>query len=81
MEVVTPGNPQIVLDNYNEKFNDGRWHSVVLTISKDLLILSIDYRPMRTIRKLQMLTGAEYFIAGKLLLHFIITKHIKKGWY
>lgn len=68
VQVQTSDYPKIVLDNYDEAFNDGRWHTVVLTISKDLLILSIDYRPMRTIRKLQMSTGGEYFIAGKFLI-------------
>lgn len=64
MEFETPNNPRITIDNYEEAFNDGRWHTVVLTISKDLLILSVDYRPMRTVRRLRMTTGGDYYIAG-----------------
>lgn len=74
MEIQTPNNPRIVLDNYDETFNDGRWHTVVLTISRDLLVLSIDYRPMRTIRRLQMSTGGEYFIAGKFLDFMLVCR-------
>lgn len=37
-----------ILDNYEEKFNDGRWHSLVLTIGKNYLVLDINQKPMRT---------------------------------
>lgn len=37
-----------ILDNYEEQFNDGRWHSLVLTVGKNSLVLDIDQRPMRT---------------------------------
>lgn len=37
-----------ILDNYDEQFNDGRWHSLVLTIAENSLILDIDQRPMKT---------------------------------
>lgn len=64
VELVTRGNPKVILDNYDEEFNDGRWHIVVLTISKDSLVLSVDYRPMRTTRQLSIITGGIYLIAG-----------------
>lgn len=56
--------PKVILDNYDEQFNDGRWHSLVLTISKNNLVLDIDQRPMRTTRLLTMTTGGIYYIAG-----------------
>ncbi|KAK9504052.1 hypothetical protein O3M35_010488 [Rhynocoris fuscipes] len=59
----TPGNPKTILDNYDEKFNDGRWHQCMLTISENLLVLSINSRPMRTTRLLSITTGAYYFVA------------------
>lgn len=65
VDLITPDSPKIILDNYEDYFNDGKWHTVVLTISKDLLILNIDNRPMRTVRRLKMVTGGIYYIGGK----------------
>lgn len=57
-------NPKTILDNYNEKFNDGRWHPAMLTISTNNLVLTVDNRPMRTTRLLSMQTGPVYMIGG-----------------
>ncbi|CAH0407172.1 unnamed protein product [Chilo suppressalis] len=64
VELDTQGSPLVKLDNYAEKFNDGRWHSMMLTIATDSLVLSVDMRPVRTTRKLRILTGTTYYIAG-----------------
>ncbi|XP_064214176.1 neurexin-4 isoform X2 [Tribolium castaneum] len=64
VELITSGVSKVVLDNYKEKFNDGRWHSVVLTISTNLLIFNVDYRPMKTVRLLTIKTGGTYLVAG-----------------
>ncbi|XP_065156246.1 neurexin-4 isoform X1 [Atheta coriaria] len=64
VELVTPDNPRVILDNYQETFNDGKWHSVVLTINTNTLVLSVDYRPMKTTRRLKIVTGGIYMIAG-----------------
>ncbi|XP_037041687.1 neurexin-4 isoform X2 [Bradysia coprophila] len=64
VEIKTDDNPRAILDNYDEQFNDGRWHSLVLTIAKNSLVLDIDQRPMRTTRLLSMTTGGVYYIAG-----------------
>lgn len=40
--------PSTILDNYDEQFNDGNWHSLSLALKKNSLILSIDERPMIT---------------------------------
>lgn len=64
IELKVGENKPTILDNYEEQFNDGRWHSLVLTISRDSLVLDIDQRPMSTVRLLQVLTGAYYFIGG-----------------
>lgn len=56
--------PRIILDNYDEKFNDGRWHSLVLTLSRNKLVLDIDQRPMTTTKNIQFSTSREYYIAG-----------------
>lgn len=54
----------IVLDNYDEQFNDGRWHTLILTIRPNSLVLEIDQRPMRTEKLFSVITGAWYFIGG-----------------
>ncbi|GLH10251.1 Neurexin-4, partial [Gryllus bimaculatus] len=64
IELVTPGNPKTWLDNYDDLFNDGRWHRVIMTIKKNKLILDVDNRPMETTRLLSMTTGAKYLIGG-----------------
>ncbi|BES95349.1 Hypothetical protein NTJ_08158 [Nesidiocoris tenuis] len=56
--------PAIELDNFDERFDDGRWHQTMVTISRDNLVLTVDNRPMRTTRKLEMTTGSYYLIAG-----------------
>lgn len=67
VDIKTDDNPRAILDNYDEYFNDGRWHSLVLTISRNSLVLSIDYRPMSTTRLLSMTTGGVYYIGGSKL--------------
>lgn len=71
VELITENNPIAILDNYEEAFNDGKWHNLVLTISTNLLVLDIDKRPMRTVRILSMQTGSLYLIAGKSSTHQI----------
>ncbi|XP_072742598.1 neurexin-4 isoform X2 [Anoplolepis gracilipes] len=63
-DIKTKANPFATLDNFYEKFNDGKWHQVILTIAKNSLILNVDGRPMRTERLLEMLTGSFYYIGG-----------------
>lgn len=65
VEITSENNPKAILDNYNEKFNDGRWHPAMLTIGANSLVLTVDNRPMRTTRLLNMRTGANYLIGGQ----------------
>ncbi|CAK9811653.1 Nrx-IV [Anthophora plagiata] len=64
VDIQTKGSPQVILDNFDEMFNDGKWHQVILTISKNSLILNVDGTPMRTKRMLEMITGPVYMIGG-----------------
>ncbi|KAK9299061.1 hypothetical protein QLX08_007806 [Tetragonisca angustula] len=64
VDIQTEGSPQVTLDNFDEKFNDGKWHQVILTISKNSLVLNVDGTPMRTRRILNMITGPVYMIGG-----------------
>lgn len=65
-EMHSLGDPRrgLVLDNYDEQFNDGRWHTLVLTISQNSLVLDIDQRPMRTEKLFSINTGHWYYIGG-----------------
>ncbi|KAL4092111.1 hypothetical protein QTP88_026673 [Uroleucon formosanum] len=64
VELMTKDNTRVILDNYEESFNDGKWHSVILILKENFLELNVDNRPMQTIRKLDFLTGQNNFIAG-----------------
>lgn len=64
IKLKTEDSPLIILDNYDYPFNDGRWHSLVITITKNNLVLNIDERPMKTERRLTMTTGSYYWIGG-----------------
>ncbi|XP_030764634.1 neurexin-4 isoform X2 [Sitophilus oryzae] len=64
VELVAGNSYKVVLDNYEETFNDGRWHVVVLTIKTNDVTFSVDYRPMKTTRLLKIVTGALYYFAG-----------------
>lgn len=55
---------RMILDDYEETFNDGKWHSLVLTINRNKLVLDIDQKPMTTTKSIQISTGRYYFIAG-----------------
>ncbi|KYM97578.1 PREDICTED: neurexin-4 [Cyphomyrmex costatus] len=64
VDIQTYDNPVATLDNFYEKFNDGKWHQVILTIAKNLLVLNVDGRPMKTERLLSLITGSYYFVGG-----------------
>ncbi|XP_058066107.1 neurexin-4 [Anopheles bellator] len=57
-------NPGTILDNYEEQFNDGNWHHLMLTMKKNSLVLSIDNRPMETNKQIDITTGTLYYIGG-----------------
>lgn len=64
VELYTDDKILVKMDNYDEKFNDGKWHPVVLTINKNKLVLSVDYRPAVTSRLININTGLYYYIGG-----------------
>ncbi|KAL7307938.1 hypothetical protein TKK_0000030 [Trichogramma kaykai] len=59
------GAKKAILDNFDEMFNDGKWHEVILTLAKNSLVLNVDGRPMKTTRQMEIITGAHYYIGGK----------------
>lgn len=54
----------VLIDNYQEQFNDGKWHSFVLTVGDNQLTVDVDQRPMRTIKLISIVTGGYYLIGG-----------------
>ena len=56
--------PPINLDNFDQTFNDGKWHKLQFEISKNRALLVIDNEPMETRRILNIATGAYYYIGG-----------------
>ncbi|XP_046386690.1 neurexin-4 isoform X1 [Ischnura elegans] len=64
VEITTAGNPRVLLDNYDDMFNDGMWHHVILSVQTNKLIINVDGRPMTTERLLTMTTGSLYLIGG-----------------
>ncbi|XP_058793266.1 neurexin-4 [Phymastichus coffea] len=64
VEIKTRTSPKAILDNFDVTFNDGRWHQVVLTISKNSLVLNVDGRPMKTTRQMEISTGYLNYIGG-----------------
>lgn len=65
LKIMTDNSPKITLDNFEETLNDGKWHQVIFTVTKNLLILEVDSKPMKTIRQIEVRTGHLYFIGGK----------------
>ncbi|KAL4707615.1 hypothetical protein ACJJTC_014720 [Scirpophaga incertulas] len=64
VELDSPGSPLVKLDNFAERYNDGRWHALMLTMGTDALQLALAGRAVRTARRLRFLSGAAYYIAG-----------------
>ncbi len=56
--------PTVELDNFDQTYNDGKWHSVELALSKNRAVLTIDRDPAETVRILNIATGAYYMIGG-----------------
>ncbi|XP_014218966.1 neurexin-4 isoform X2 [Copidosoma floridanum] len=53
-----------ILDNFDETFNDGKWHQIVFTMAKNSLTINIDSRPTKTTRQMDIATGHMYFVGG-----------------
>lgn len=64
VDIKTKDSPTVILTNFNEKFNDGKWHQMIFTIKTNSLILNVDGMPMKTERRLSMMTGPFYMIGG-----------------
>ena len=58
------GVPSVELDNFDQTYNDGKWHSVELAMSKNYVLLKVDNDKSETRRILDFATGTDYMIGG-----------------
>ncbi|KAF7493590.1 Neurexin-4 [Sarcoptes scabiei] len=56
--------PQVVLDPFEKKLNDGSWHNVQLSLQRNKILLYLDQIPSVTLRTFMMQTGQKYTIGG-----------------
>ncbi|XKL68715.1 hypothetical protein PGB90_006484 [Kerria lacca] len=64
VELLSDDNPLTRLENYDEKFNDGKWHDVILSINTNVLVLNVDNRPAITSRLVSITAGLYHFFGG-----------------
>ena len=62
--IVASDMPKVELDNFDQTYNDGKWHQVEISLGKDKAVLTVDHIPMDTRRRLNVATGGYYMIAG-----------------
>jgi len=62
--IVAADMPKVELDNFDQTYNDGKWHSVELAMGKNAATVTIDKEPAETRRLLSFATGAYYMIGG-----------------
>lgn len=54
VQLQVDGMPSVDLDNSDQTFNDGKWHSVELRLTTNLLLTIIDNEPIETRRAIQV---------------------------
>lgn len=55
---------RITIDEYQEKFNDGTWHKVILMAAQDYIELNVDKKPVKIRRQLKIKTGNQFLLGG-----------------
>lgn len=55
--LVSADMPEVEIDNFDQTYNDGKWHSVQLEITTNKALLTIDNEEMETKRILDIATG------------------------
>jgi len=66
VQIVTNDIPNVVIDNFDQTYNDGNWHKVELSMEKNKAVLTVDRNPMITTRLIEIRTGPYYLIGGGL---------------
>jgi len=58
--------PEVEIDNFDQTFSDGIWHTLDLSMGPNRAIISVDKVAMETSRKMDISTGSYYYIGGGL---------------
>ena len=48
VEIASNDVPKVLIDNFDQSFNDGNWHQVELSMSKNMAVLAVDKVRMLT---------------------------------
>jgi hypothetical protein len=64
VKIQAKGTPEVKIDNFDQTWNDGTWHQVVLSMSRNEAIISMDKMKMVTSRIMDIRSGA-YYLIGK----------------
>ena len=56
---------KVILDNFDSRFDDGRWHKVILFVGENKMELVVNDIPMKTQKLISVKTGKEFLIGGK----------------
>lgn len=55
---------EILIEPFEDKLNDGKWHSIMIILDTNKIELHVDGKPSVTTRKFSLQTGTEYFFGG-----------------
>ena len=64
MEISTREIDSVVLDPFEDTYNDGRWHAATVALAENSAVTVIDGYPMYTQRLMTFTTGVDYLFAG-----------------
>ena len=57
--------PIVPLDPFpDRRMNDGLWHSILIVLKTDKIVIEIDGKPSITIRRFSLITGSTYLFGG-----------------
>ena len=70
VQIVSKNMPEVVIDNFDQTFNDGIWHQIDLSMGKNQAIISVDKTTMVTTRLMEVRTGAYYMIGRSNVVFF-----------
>lgn len=43
VEIQAGTNPKAILDNFDERFNDGRWHDLIISVAPNLVRFFVNF--------------------------------------
>ena len=56
--------PDVRLEPFERKLNDGAWHNVQIALSRNRILITLDGIPSTTIRSFHMTSGQQYTVGG-----------------